>query len=415
MESVGFKYFKLSEFASPPTRATPDAAGCDLRSAYNYIVPAHGKQLILTDLSFQFPHNCYGRIAPRSGLATKHFIDVGAGVIDYDYTGNVGVLLFNYSNDDFIVKRGDRVAQIILEVYRNDIPVDGGIDMRNTERGDNGFGSTGVQRFNKDIDRIKNHNMIITLEGNIGAGKTTFAKGLFEQFKNLGLKTVHIQEPVGAWVDFHGTNLLDLLYKDIEKWAFMFQVNALMYMTECDKRAVEYVKKGYIVIKERSAFTVRHIFNEQMKKFMTPAEIYILSNLSNSYDDPRKNVVGEDVKDITLYLRTDPETCFERKLKRNRPEEIGRKNRVDELYLKELHNIHEIAIRNSVGIVVVADGTKFDPNDPQSVRVAGTGDFVFDVLTSIGEINNDLESRDTLDDEWTPEGDRITREKSMNE
>lgn len=53
--------------------------------------------------------------APRSGLAWKHFIDTGAGVIDADYRGNVGVILFNHAEQDFAVKRGDRVAQLVLE------------------------------------------------------------------------------------------------------------------------------------------------------------------------------------------------------------------------------------------------------------------------------------------------------------
>lgn len=56
-----------------------------------------------------------GRIAPRSGLAAKHFIDTGAGVIDADYRGEVKVLLFNHSDVDFPVKEGDRVAQLVLE------------------------------------------------------------------------------------------------------------------------------------------------------------------------------------------------------------------------------------------------------------------------------------------------------------
>jgi deoxyuridine 5'-triphosphate nucleotidohydrolase len=56
-----------------------------------------------------------GRIAPRSGLAAKHFIDTGAGVIDADYRGEVKVLLFNHSDVDFPVKAGDRVAQLVLE------------------------------------------------------------------------------------------------------------------------------------------------------------------------------------------------------------------------------------------------------------------------------------------------------------
>lgn len=54
-------------------------------------------------------------LAPRSGLAWKNSIDVGAGVVDYDYRGNVGVILFNHSNEDFVINAGDRVAQLILE------------------------------------------------------------------------------------------------------------------------------------------------------------------------------------------------------------------------------------------------------------------------------------------------------------
>lgn len=59
-----------------------------------------------------------GRVAPRSGLASKHFIDTGAGVIDADYRGEVKVLLFNFSDVDFTIKEGDRVAQLVLERVR---------------------------------------------------------------------------------------------------------------------------------------------------------------------------------------------------------------------------------------------------------------------------------------------------------
>ena len=68
------------------------------------------------------PPGCYGRIAPRSGLAIKKFIDVGAGVIDADYRGEVGVILFNFSDSDFMVNMGDRIAQLILE--KNKTPCD---------------------------------------------------------------------------------------------------------------------------------------------------------------------------------------------------------------------------------------------------------------------------------------------------
>lgn len=83
-----------------------------------------------------------GRIAPRSGLASKHMIDTGAGVIDADYRGQVKVLLFNHAEKDFEVKEGDRVAQLVLErIYTPEV-----LEVQKLEesvRGDGGFGSTG--------------------------------------------------------------------------------------------------------------------------------------------------------------------------------------------------------------------------------------------------------------------------------
>lgn len=134
---------RLSENATIPTRGSEYSAGLDLSSAYDYIVPAHNKQLIKTDLSFSIPLSHYGRIAPRSGLASKNFIDVGAGVIDSDYRGNVSVLLFNHSDVDFVVNKSDRVAQLIIEkiFLPTLVEVD---ELDNTIRGEGGFGSTGV-------------------------------------------------------------------------------------------------------------------------------------------------------------------------------------------------------------------------------------------------------------------------------
>lgn len=109
-------------------------------------VPARGKALIKTDLAIACPPGTYGRVAPRSGLAWKNSIDVGAGVIDADYRGNVGVILFNFSDDAFAVKKGDRIAQLILEkIVMADVEeVPEGGDLDATARGAGGFGSTGV-------------------------------------------------------------------------------------------------------------------------------------------------------------------------------------------------------------------------------------------------------------------------------
>lgn len=144
IRSTATMHFKrLTAKAHPPIRSSPLAAGFDLSSAYDYTIKAKSKEIVKTDLQVQIPSGCYGRIAPRSGLAVKHFIDVGAGVVDADYRGNVGVVLFNFSENDFHVKAGDRIAQLICEriEYAEAIEVD---ELTDTQRGSNGFGSTGV-------------------------------------------------------------------------------------------------------------------------------------------------------------------------------------------------------------------------------------------------------------------------------
>ncbi|KAF8558801.1 dUTP diphosphatase [Imleria badia] len=133
---------RLSEKAKLPTRGSQLAAGYDLYSAEKKIIPARGKALIDTQLSIAVPIGTYGRVAPRSGLASKFMIDTGAGVIDADYRGTVFVLLFNLSDQDFEVQEGDRIAQLIIEKICNpDVLEVESLD--ETLRGVNGFGSTG--------------------------------------------------------------------------------------------------------------------------------------------------------------------------------------------------------------------------------------------------------------------------------
>ncbi|XP_025028821.1 deoxyuridine 5'-triphosphate nucleotidohydrolase, mitochondrial isoform X2 [Python bivittatus] len=113
--SQSLRFVKLTENAYAPSKGSSRAAGYDLYSAYECEIPALGKAVVKTDIQIALPTGCYGRIAPRSGLAVNHFIDVGAGVIDEDYRGNVGVVLFNFGKEPFKVKKGDRIAQLICE------------------------------------------------------------------------------------------------------------------------------------------------------------------------------------------------------------------------------------------------------------------------------------------------------------
>ena len=142
MASGVLSYVKLTENALPPTRESLGAAGLHLRSACDVFIPASGNGLVKTGLAIQLPPGCYGRIAPRCGLALRHHIDVGGGVIDEDYRVNLCVILFNHSDRPFQIRWVDRVAQLICGIFYPDILEIKELD--NTERDIRGFGSTGL-------------------------------------------------------------------------------------------------------------------------------------------------------------------------------------------------------------------------------------------------------------------------------
>jgi dUTP pyrophosphatase len=107
------------------------------------MVPSQaGRAIVGTGITVVLPPGVYGRVAPRSGLAAKHCINVGAGVIDPDYTGEIKVILFNHGLKDFEIKKGDRIAQLILERCETP-PIEEISIVEDTERGSDGFGSTG--------------------------------------------------------------------------------------------------------------------------------------------------------------------------------------------------------------------------------------------------------------------------------
>jgi deoxyuridine 5'-triphosphate nucleotidohydrolase len=131
----------LSDDAVLPTRSSELSAGLDITAIKHFAIPPRGQIKIPTDLAFAFPEGCYGRLAPRSSLAAKG-IGIGGGVIDADFTGNVGVILTNSSFEFVNVTKGQRYAQLIVE--RIDYPeVKQVSSLPTTRRGAGGFGSTG--------------------------------------------------------------------------------------------------------------------------------------------------------------------------------------------------------------------------------------------------------------------------------
>lgn len=135
------------EDAVTPSRGSKQAAGYDLSSVHDTVIRPGESKIIDTGIAIEFEDDLigahYARVAPRSGLAAHHAIDVLAGVVDADYRDSIKVVLVNHGKVDFKVKKGDRIAQLIFEAIYTPkmVEVD---DLSDTNRGINGFGSTGV-------------------------------------------------------------------------------------------------------------------------------------------------------------------------------------------------------------------------------------------------------------------------------
>lgn len=135
---------RLSESGKAPSKATPGSAGWDLYSASNHVINPGKRELVQLDIALKIPKGYYGRIAPRSGLGLKFGIHVGAGVIDSDYVGAVAVLLFNFGDKPFKIRKGDRIAQLLIEKICTSKKIVEVSDLESTSRGSGGFGSTGI-------------------------------------------------------------------------------------------------------------------------------------------------------------------------------------------------------------------------------------------------------------------------------
>lgn len=126
--------------------ASFNASGVDLRSIENGVVPAKGTGFFNTGLKVSIPDGFEGQVRGRSGLARKYGIGIthGVGTIDSDYRGEIGIMLCNWSDEDFVVSVGDRVAQlVIMPVIKAEFVFEKELDV--TRRNADGFGSTGIK------------------------------------------------------------------------------------------------------------------------------------------------------------------------------------------------------------------------------------------------------------------------------
>lgn len=131
------------ENAKMPCIQTKGSAGYDLYSIEDGVVPGRGRSLVKTGVIVQIPEGYCGQIWPRSGLSVKHGIETGAGIIDSDYRGELGVVLHNLTNNDFHYEKNTRIAQLLIVPVATPelnqvINIEDNVDRQG------GFGSTGL-------------------------------------------------------------------------------------------------------------------------------------------------------------------------------------------------------------------------------------------------------------------------------
>ena len=127
-----------------PVKAHADDAAFDLRSRSDILVPVNKSTLVPTGVFIELPVNYEAQVRPRSGLALKHNITLtnSPGTIDAGYRGEVGVIMFNHGPEEFAVKRGDRIAQMVIAELPA-VELETVAVLSSSDRGEGGFGSTG--------------------------------------------------------------------------------------------------------------------------------------------------------------------------------------------------------------------------------------------------------------------------------
>ena len=151
MEEIEIKVKRISnEFNEIPLPeyATNGSAGMDIRAALQseLIISKGEVVLVPTNLSVEIPVGFEIQVRPRSGLAIKHGIGIlnSPGTIDSDYRGEIKVIMMNFSKEDFVIKRGDRIAQLVVsKVYRAGLKIENSLN--ESKRGSGGFGHTGKE------------------------------------------------------------------------------------------------------------------------------------------------------------------------------------------------------------------------------------------------------------------------------
>ena len=142
MPSIKIKIKRLNEDAITPSYAHEGDAGLDIRTTENYILKPGERKLFSTGLSIELPEGYVALIWDKSGIANKGIKTMG-GVIEFTYRGEYKIILLNTSDQDYQINKGDKIAQLLIQPIMTADIIET-IELSETQRGDGGFGSTGV-------------------------------------------------------------------------------------------------------------------------------------------------------------------------------------------------------------------------------------------------------------------------------
>ena len=177
--------------------------------------------------------------------------------------------------------------------------------------------------------------MIISIEGNIGAGKSTLVEILSNILTSLKLPCSFLQEPVSKWLELKnesGENLLDVFYNNKLRWAYSFQMNAFITRTKLLEKTIKEHGSDHIIFTERTVQADRNCFAKELKEsgFINKLEWEL-------YNEWYDWLVGKTDLDAVIYLQALPETCLKRIKHRDRSEESC----IPIEYLTSIHQNHE--------------------------------------------------------------------------
>lgn len=215
-----------------------------------------------------------------------------------------------------------------------------------------------------NTSKVKKKNMFVSIDGNIGSGKSTLVSVLKDHYKNND-RIVFVDEPIDEWcniTDDDDKNILDYFYKDKKRWSYTFQNFA--FITRISKLlTLDDLNSNKIIISERSPQTDRYVFAKMLYEtdYLTEVEYGMYLYWYNFYMTRYKSSI-----DNIIYLKSSPSVSYERIKKRNRDEETI----IDKGYIESVHDYHEHWLqKDNFNVCEIKGDIEFENNDVMKQKI----------------------------------------------